>query len=187
MKRSAGKLHIPVLTALFAAMTAVLTLLVKIPVLTGYVHLGDAVIFLASCLLPAPAAMVCGALGGALADILGGYTLYVIPTVIIKSLIVLPFNSRDKKIVTKRNLTALAAAALITAAGYYLADAFIIAYSQSASPADFEKILLSAVPWTSALYGLVGNLVQAAAGSAVFAAIGTALDKINVKKLLEEK
>ena len=88
---------------------------------------------------------------------------------------------------TKRNLTALAAAALITAAGYYLADAFILAYSQSASAADFGKIILSIVPWISALYGLVGNLVQAAAGAAVFAALGTALDKINVKKLLEEK
>ena len=187
MKRSARKLHIPVLTALFAAMTAVLTLFLKIPVLTGYIHPGDAVIFLASCLLPAPAAMLCGALGGTLADILGGYTLYVIPTLIIKSLIALPFNSRDKKIITKRNLIALIFSALITVTGYYLADAFIIAYSQSASAADFGKIILTAVPWTSALYGLVGNLVQAAAGAAVFAAIGTALDKINVKKLLEEK
>ena len=36
----------------------------------GYIHLGDALIYLAAVLLPAPYAMAAGAIGGGLADLL---------------------------------------------------------------------------------------------------------------------
>lgn len=186
MKRQNKKIRITVLTALFAAMTAALTFYVKIPVHTGYLHIGDSVIYLAACLLPAPAAMLCGALGGCLADALGGYTVYIIPTLIIKGSLALAFSRRTKKIVAKRNIIALIICAAITAVGYFFADAVILAVSESSSFDLFKSIIFSPVPWTAATYGLAGNLIQSAASSALFIALGTALDKIKFKNRLEE-
>ena len=174
------------MTAMFAAITAALTFYVKIPVHTGYLHIGDGVIYLAACILPAPAAMLCGALGGCLADALGGYTVYIIPTLIIKGSVAAVFSRRTEKIVSKRNITALFISAAITAAGYFAADAVILAISEASSFDLFKNIIFSPVPWTAAAYGLAGNLIQSAASSALFIALGTALDKIKFKNRLEE-
>lgn len=187
MKKGNLKLRLFILTALFAAMTTVLTFCVRIPVHTGYIHIGDGVIYLAACILPAPLAVICGALGGALADLMGGYTLYIVPTLIIKGLLTIPFTRKSEKFIVKRNIIALLIGAAITAVGYYLADALVLACSQSASFDAFKSVLLSPVPWTSAVYGLAGNLVQAAASAVVFVALGTALDKIKFKSRLEER
>ena len=175
-----------VLVSLFTAMVTVLTLFVKVPVNTGYVHIGDGVIYLAACLFPTPLAIFCGALGGCLADILGGYAIYAIPTFIIKGLLVLPLSNKEKKIITKRNLAVLALCALITIAGYFIADAIVIAYTSSGSVNTFKETIFTPVPWTSALAGLLGNLIQAIGSSVVFIALGTALDKIKIKKTLED-
>ena len=177
-------LHRIILASVFAAMTTVLTFYVKIPVQNGYLHIGDGIIYIAACLLPTPAAMLCGALGGCLADLLGGYTLYILPTFIIKGLLTLTFDSKSKKILTKRNILALAVGAVITVGGYYLADAVIISYSSAES---FKSVLFSPVPWTSAISGLVSNLIQAAASSAVFIALATALDRIKIKSRITEE
>ena len=50
------KIHLLTITALFAAAIAVMTAyLLHIPIPTGgYIHLGDALIYLAACLLPFP-------------------------------------------------------------------------------------------------------------------------------------
>ena len=68
--RESKKLRLLCLAALFAGAIAVTTAyLLHIPIPTGgYIHLGDALIYLAACLLPAPyavgAAMVGGRAGG---------------------------------------------------------------------------------------------------------------------------
>ncbi len=171
-----------ILASLLAAMTAVLTYYIKIPTQNGYLHIGDSIIYIAACLLPAPLAMLCGALGGAFADLLGGYTMYTVPSLIIKALLTLSFESKAKKIITKRNAFAPAIGAVITAAGYYLAEVFIISLSSSTGFTQFKGVLLSPVPWSASLYTLPGNLVQAAAGAAVFFILGTALDKAKLKQ-----
>ena len=69
-KASDRTLHI-VIAAMFAAMTAVLTAFVQIKTPTGgYVHLGDAMIYLTASFLPMPYAVLAAALGGGLADLL---------------------------------------------------------------------------------------------------------------------
>ena len=71
--------------ALLAAIVAAMTMLIKLPVPAtgGYVHPGDGAIFLAAYLM-GPWAAIPAALGSALADILGGYAVYAIPTALIK-------------------------------------------------------------------------------------------------------
>lgn len=80
-----------VLTGLMTAMVFLLTFLVKIPIpfTSGYIHLGDSMIFLSVLAVgPFYGAFAAG-VGSMLSDILGGYAQYAIPTLVIKSLMAL--------------------------------------------------------------------------------------------------
>ena len=48
------QLKLVVVSAVFAALVFVLTYTLKVPTPTGYVHIGDAAIYLAACVLPTP-------------------------------------------------------------------------------------------------------------------------------------
>jgi uncharacterized membrane protein len=76
------------LMALFSALVAVATLVfrIPIPITKGYFNLGDTVIFIAAALLGPVYGMVCGGVGSALADVIGGYAHFALPTLIIKGL-----------------------------------------------------------------------------------------------------
>ena len=78
------------LAGVLAALVFVLTYLPKVPVPVtgGYIHLGDGAIFL-SVLLLGPLGIPAAAVGSGLSDLIGGYMVYVIPTVIIKGLVAL--------------------------------------------------------------------------------------------------
>ena len=95
-------------TGVLTALTIIFTAYIfHIPVGAngGYVHFGDSIIYLAAALLPTPYALAVGALGGGIADLLTA-PMWTIPTLIIKMLIVLPFSSEGKTLITKRNMAA---------------------------------------------------------------------------------
>lgn len=75
-------------TALFAAIVFILTYTFKIPVSItgGYTHLGDCAIFLGVVLLGRKKGTIAAACGAALADFLGGYAVWVVPTFLIKGI-----------------------------------------------------------------------------------------------------
>ena len=79
-------------TGLFSAMIFVLTMFVKVTVPSGYVHLGDAMIYICAVLLGSPWALIAGALGEGLADVAGGFAAYAPATVIIKIIIAFLFG-----------------------------------------------------------------------------------------------
>ena len=70
----------------------------KIPSLFGYTHLGDSMIILSVCLLGTKKGAFAGALGAGLADLLGGYTAWVIPTMTIKAIWVLVMGAISFKL-----------------------------------------------------------------------------------------
>ena len=76
-------------TALFMALTAIATMIIKIPTpgTGGYVHLGDAFVILSGILLGPIYGAIAGGMGSALADLLSGYFIYVPITFFIKALI----------------------------------------------------------------------------------------------------
>ena len=154
------------LSGIFSALVFVVTAYLHIPTYNGYVHCGDGFIFIAACLLPTPYAVAVGALGALLADVLTGFAIWAPGSMVIKGLLALLFTCKSKRIVTARNLTMLLPAALVSAGGYYLYEALITG-----------SLLAS-------LAGIPGSLVQAAASSVVFVAVGLALDKYNLKKRL---
>ena len=102
--RESKKLRLLCLAALFAGAIAVTTAyLLHIPIPTGgYIHLGDALIHLAACLLPAPYAVGAAMVGAGLADLLTA-PLWVVPTLLIKALVALLFTSRAPRLLCPRN------------------------------------------------------------------------------------
>ena len=80
-----------VLTGLMTALVLCLTFFIRIPVpyTSGYIHLGDSMIYLSVLVLgPVYGAFAAG-VGSMLADLAGGYPQYALPTLIIKSLMAL--------------------------------------------------------------------------------------------------
>ena len=73
-------------TAIFAALIFVATLLLKFPTPVGYTHLGDCLIFVSVLMLGWRRGACAGALGAAMADVIGGFAVWAVPTIIAKGL-----------------------------------------------------------------------------------------------------
>ncbi len=73
---------------MFAAAITVATMFFKVPIIVGYIHLGDGLIFLSAAVLGPFAALAAG-IGSALADLVAGYFIYIPVTFCIKSLMAL--------------------------------------------------------------------------------------------------
>ncbi len=159
------QLRILTLSAIFCALVFVATTYTRIPIWfsnSGYIHLGDAFIYLAAAVLPMPYACAVGAIGAGLADLIG-YPIFTPGTVVIKVLIALFFTSKCSKFLCKRNLVATAPACIVTVVGYYLYEAALVR--------SFAAPIVS-VPF---------NVVQAVASAIVFFMIGLMLDKFSLK------
>lgn len=92
-------------TALFAALVCVATFIIKVPsvVTNGYVHLGDGFIFISVILLGKKNGALAGAIGASLADMLGGYSHYIIPTFIIKLIMAYLMGTIIEKLPSKKS------------------------------------------------------------------------------------
>ena len=72
--------------AMLIALTALVTLAVRIPTPTGgHVNLGDSVIFLSAIIFGSLRGAVIGGVGSAIADLIGGHYFFVPGTLIIKA------------------------------------------------------------------------------------------------------
>lgn len=74
------------LIALFMALVCVATLFFKVPIPLGYAHLGNGIILLGAFFVGNPGAVLIGGIGSAMADLIGGFSEWILPTLIIKSL-----------------------------------------------------------------------------------------------------
>ena len=88
-------------TALMAALVCVATFLIKIPSLNGYTHLGDCMIFVSVLILGRRNGALAGGIGAALADFLGGYMQWIIPTFFIKAIMALIMGLIAEKVFPK--------------------------------------------------------------------------------------
>ncbi len=76
-----------IFTALFAALTCVATMVIRIPSPTnGYVNLGDCIVLVSGFLLGPVYGTLAAAIGSGLADLFGGYFIYIPGTFVIKGL-----------------------------------------------------------------------------------------------------
>ncbi len=157
-------------SAVLAALVFVTTAYVlHVPVTGGgYIHIGDAIIYLAASLLPTGYAMAVGAVGAGLCDAMFA-PLYIIPTILIKAILTLFFTSQGDRILCRRNVLAVLLAGIAGLLGYYLFDTF------AAFDGDFIKAFWGTVPLGS---------IQPLASAGVYLVLGFALDKAGIKKRL---
>ena len=125
MKKTSFTTQELVFTALMTALVFVATYLPHIPIPLGYAHLGDAVIFLLALLTPRRSALVAACIGSALADLLGGFAIWIVPTLVIKFVmaeIVYRIGRRGDAIAPRASvIAALLLSSIWMAAAYTLA------------------------------------------------------------------
>lgn len=74
-----------VISALMAAITCVVTMIVKVPSpLKGYLNLGDGIVLIAGWMISSTYGFLAAGIGSAMADVFSGYVLYAPATFIIK-------------------------------------------------------------------------------------------------------
>ncbi len=155
-----------VLAAIFAAAIAVTTayiLHIPIPMTGGYVHVGDALIYLCAGLLPLPWAMAAGAVGGALADLLTA-PMWAPATFVIKALICLPFTRKGEKVLCGRNIAAMVIAGVVSPTLYAFVNVFMTG------------------TWAAFWPQFFGTLVQGIGSAVVFAVLAAGVDKAGLKR-----
>lgn len=137
------------LAGVMAALVFVMTCIprVPVPVTGGYVHLGDGAIFLAVLLL-GPLGIPAAAIGSGLSDLLGGYMVYVLPTMLIKALVALIAWRIWRADSWLRAAAAFFLAEITMAAGYFALESLVYG---------------TAAAWAA----LVPNVIQGAAGVAL--------------------
>lgn len=88
-------------TALMTAFVFITTSVIKIPIpfTNGYIHAGDTAIFLGGILLGPVHGAVAAGIGSAMADLLGGYAHWALPTLLIKGLMgfIVGYFSSEKR------------------------------------------------------------------------------------------
>lgn len=166
-----------IITGLMMAMITVVTAILPIPIPfgPGYVHLGDAVIFLSVLILGWRYGAVAAGVGSALADVLLSYVVWAPWTLAVKGLMALImgyFISVSSKKPGKKifglpiyQLVGMILGGLEMVAGYYVAEGVI--YGNFVSP-------ILSVPW---------NIMQFMTGLVVASIIAAMLYKTPAKKL----
>ena len=156
MKMNLKKL---VMTALFAALACVATMSIRIPTpgTNGYIHPGDAVVILSGIILGPAYGLLAGGIGSAMADLLGGYFVYVPITFVIKGLIAvlagLIYQKAGKPKTSRYVCVVLGGIVdiVLVAGGYFLCEAFM--YGAAGAAASIPANIIQGVG------GLVISLV----------------------------
>ena len=137
-----------VFTSLMACLVLLGTILFRIPVpmTQGYVHLGDAMIYIGVLLLGKKQGAAAAALGSSLGDILGGFAFWAPWTFIIKFAMAYIAGSLIEK---TSKIVSMTAGGLVMCAGYLVA----------------ERVMYGS--WALAAVGIPWNVGQFAVGIAV--------------------
>ncbi|MCI2055655.1 MAG: ECF transporter S component [Oscillibacter sp.] len=157
-----NKVQAIVMTALFAALACVATLVIHLPSPTGgYLNLGDTVVLLGAYLLGPWYGAVAGGVGSALADLISGYAAYAPATLLIKAMMAIVAGLVWRAVREKQGGTLLAGVLgeIPMVVGYWLYDALLL------------RSLIGGAA------GIPANLVQAAVGIAASALLALSLRK----------
>ncbi|MBQ8507049.1 MAG: ECF transporter S component [Clostridia bacterium] len=167
-----------IITALFAALICVATMLVQIPIPAtgGYANLGDGIILICAFLMHPLYAIIAAGLGSALADILAGYISFAPGTLVIKAgvalIAALVFNRFGKDSVPKKTFATMIAAGILAEAFMVLGYFF------------YEAVLMGV--GIGAAGGIIGNIGQGVVGVIVAVVVAPVLRRSSeVRELME--
>lgn len=153
------------IAAVFMGLTCIATMLIQIPIPLGYAHLGDSVILISAYFFGPLVGALAGGIGSALADLLTGFPIWALPTLLIKTLMPLiacGFFSHKKtgsNIFSVSVLLGAVVTLLFMAAGYVVFGAFLYG------------------GWAAGAASAPGLLLKAFVNLAVFLFLGTGLSK----------
>lgn len=153
-----------VFAALFAALSCVATMVIRIPTpIGGYIHAGDAVVLLSAFLLGPWWGAAAAGLGSGLADLLAGYGQFVPGTFAIKFIVALLggllLNCKFIRSLPVRAIVAGLVGEIFMVFGYLAYEALILGYG------------------AAAVGGVPMNCIQGAFGVIAGAALFLALSK----------
>lgn len=158
------------MTGLFMALICISTLFFKVPIPGGYAHLGNGFIFLAAALLGNTGGMIASGVGSALADLLGGWYMWILPTLIIKCImgLVVAFIAPKKfTIKSPRTFIAIVTGMAEMVAGYFIAGIFLM-----------DTVAASATQ-------IPGLVAEDIVGIVIFYLIGFAMEKSKTAELIQ--
>ncbi len=138
------------LVALFMALVAVATMIVRVPVpqTNGYMNLGDSMVLLSGIFFGPGLGFMAGGIGSALADIFGGYYQWAPWTLFIKGIeaSIMGLSVKHLKINTHKVSLLVVVFLILSSAwmvfGYYVTEVFM--YDQKAALAEVPANLLQA-------------------------------------------
>lgn len=172
LRSSGNKTEQLVTTALMMTLILVGTIILRIPVpmTQGYVHLGDAMIYIGVLLLGRKNGTIAAALGSMMADILSGYAFWAPWTLVIKAAMAFTAATiaeraaehADRSAVSKARfmtVTGMAAGGLLMTAGYFAAEGIMFGN------------------WAAAALGIPWNIGQFSVGIAVALSISAAVSR----------
>lgn len=157
-----------VIAALFAALACVATMSIRIPTpgTNGYIHPGDAMVVLAGVFLGPVWGLAAAGIGSAMADLLGGYFLYVPITFVVKGAVAFAAGILYQKIgrTAKSRYVAVILGGvsdiLLVAGGYFLCEYLIYGPAAAASvPANLIQGL-SGLAISTLLYPVLCKVPQ---------------------------
>lgn len=156
-----------VIVSLFTALVAVATIAIKIPTINGYIHLGDTLVYLSGIFLGPIYGPIAAGFGSFLADILAGYPMWALPSLLIKGLDALVFaivfkSVKDAtlkpKVLIAKYLLALLIGGSIMVGGYFVTSVVLYSYA-------------------GAVGSIIPNIIQAIGGGIIAYPIMLALFK----------
>ena len=160
--------------AMLAALVCVLTFTVKIPVpaTNGYTHLGDCMIFLGVLLLGWRKALPAAAIGAAMSDLLGGYVHWVLPTLLVKGIMVLVMGLAWEKLFATWSKGWMAAAVLggIVQIGGYTVVKILYFGGPAAALATLPNITIQTTAAIIITAALAAAITRTAAGRQILKA-----------------
>ena len=134
--------------ALMAAMVYVATYIGTALPFSGYVHLGDAAVYLSGILLGPQYGLMAAAVGSGLADGLKGWAIYIPATIVLKGVMAYcAGKARDKDL--RSMIVMMSIGGLVMVAGYYLYE--VILYGTVLGP-------IVNIPW-NILQFVVGTII----------------------------
>ncbi len=156
-----------VIAAMFAALTCVATMIIRIPTpMNGYLNLGDAVVLLAGYISGPGMGAVAGGLGSMMADIFAGYAVYAPATLVIKAAVAAAGASLAIVLPKKLKLNYILSAVIaecIMVGGYFAFECFVLGEGLAAT------------------VSIPGNIFQALAGIIISSVIMSVVKFKNIQ------
>ncbi len=164
-----------VMAALMMCIVMVATMFIRVPIpgTTGYVHLGDSMVFLSVLILGWRYGAVASAFGGLLADVMGGAAAWAPWTFCIKGIMAVILGLVVKKLAESEKISRGGFIAG-EAAGMVLAGIFMVAGYYVAEGVMYGN-------WVSPVIGIPWNIGQFAVGMVIAVVLAEALCKTPAK------